>query len=104
MTVLYCVRPEHNDQKPESPNLFKDLKKYLKGMPKMDEKSLCFANFGYVSLNSMSINASSKSRKPCDDAKVPRVNPETGEIESVEDPSHHDRPNDSCFLMVSLIV
>ena len=102
MTVLFCVRPEHNAEKPDSTLLFRDLERYLNGMPKMDKKSLSFANFGYVALNAVTNTAPSKSKPPNSDAMVSCVNTETGVVESIEDSSLHDTPQDSGFLMQTI--
>ena len=107
MTVLYCVRSEHNEEKPDSPTLFKELKKYLKGMPKIDEKSLCFANFGYIALSSTSSSSKSKTKAPIPNHKIPFVNSQTGEVSNGGLPnedrlSSSPEVQDSCFLMQTL--
>ena len=50
LNVLFCVKQEHDSSKPPAGVIMRELKKYLKGMPKMADEMIVFANFGFVAL------------------------------------------------------
>ena len=106
MSVLYCYNPDHESLKPKPDDLFKELKKYFKTMsPAIDEHTIVFSNFTFVSSGFSSNNPPPITNVP---PKSKAVEPErgvsvfescTGQKVDVENPAAHVPVHDACLLL-----
>ena len=109
LNVLYCVRQEHDAKKPPAQLLVKELRKYLKGMPKIADELVVYANFGYMTLNASACDCkvdshcnhlNTRSSPPNPDSTPPVIDTQTGEREYSDDIDiSEDSEDDAFFLM-----
>jgi hypothetical protein len=112
LSILYCVKQEHDSKKPPAQLLAKELRKYLKGMPKMSDDLIVYANFGFMSLNLSSCGCAvdtclhhlnTLTGTPNPDASPPVIDTHTGERDfSGEYLLEPEPENDSFFLMQNI--
>ena len=106
MTVLYCFNPDHEPRKPQPAELFKELKKYLKGMaPTISENTIIFSNLSIVPSSSIPKSLDQQSPKL---SKTKAVDPEalipvfescSGDRVGGESQSSHMPLHDACLLL-----
>lgn len=112
LNVLYCVRQEHDSKKPPPQLLVKELRKYLKGMPKMADDLLVYANFGFMALNASACGCLADSQ--CHHLKThsstldpetdtPVFDTRTGEREYEESLEIPKEPEEDAFFLMQWI-
>ena len=112
LNLLYCVKQEHDSKKPPAQLLAKELRKYLKGMPKMGDDLIVYANFGFMSLNLSSCGCTvdacthhlnTLTGTPNPDSDPPVIDTHTGERDySGEHLMDAEPENDAFFLMQNI--
>ena len=112
LCILFCTKTEHNSLKPPPAMVHKELKKYLKGMPKqIAEGAIVYASSGYMSMNTSQCRCpkgecthrASKSSPPCPNSVTPIIDTQTGEWESEEHIGQLTESHEDAFFLMQWI-
>ena len=108
--VLYCTNPAHANNRASDEVIFKELKKYLKGMPKsLNGGNIMFANAGLMTLNAAPTcsctekHVCSLSRRPSLGSQTPIIDTETGQPAPEHEISSVSESNKEAFFLMQWI-
>ena len=108
--VLYCTNPAHSKNRAPDETIFKELRKYLKGMPKsLSEGNIVFANVGLMALNAApncpckGEHVCSLSRRPNLRSQTPIIDTETGQHAPEHEVCSVSESNKEAFFLMQWI-
>ena len=106
LCVLFCIRSDHDPNKPSPKEVYAALKKYLKSMPPaLNPDAVVYANFGAWSLAADLVKpptSCSKTSPPNPTAQVKVFNTEDGSVLEMEDPAKSTDWGDSCLILQTI--